>query len=309
MLLQLTKSYSTKLQHFIKLNVKLNSSTSATSQNSKNIHGDLSQNLTPSEIATFSAFAHRSGLKFKNTSTLISALTHSSFKNDNSINHQRLQYLGHNTLKLFATEFVYFKYPNMPSEVVDSVTKGYIGRKALASVGEQFGIQNVMRWKIDNNDPTHVNAKPYVISKVTEALIGALYQEEGAQAARRFIHSHFLNRSVDVRDHLLYLTRDPRLLLLKVTTKLGKRRPVARLLKESGRESNYSAYVVGLFIEAEKISEGYGESIHKAEIKATRAALEMHYLETLKEIELPSNLITENTTFFDADDIKEVGDN
>lgn len=86
----------------------------------------------------------------------------------------------------------------------------------------------------------------------------------------------------------------------RITEKLGKKRPIARILKESGRHSNNAIFVVGIFIESEKISEGYGDSLAMAEIRATKRALEDHFLQVVKDIKLPSlDLDEEEVTFFE----------
>jgi hypothetical protein len=71
----------------------------------------------------------------------------------------------------------------------------------------------------------------------------------------------------------LYIIKRPRALLLRVFE--GRGRPIARILKESGRESG------------EKISEGYGDSLAMAEIRATRQAIEDHYLREVQAVDVP----------------------
>ena len=125
-----------------------------------------------------------------------------------------------------------------------------------------------------------------VTSLATKALVGALYEKKGAIETRKFIEAHFLSRQLEARDHLHYLVKNPRQLLLKVCESLGRKRPIARLLKESGRTTNHSVFVVGLFIESEKVSEGYGDSLAMAEIRATKRALEDHFLQQVQDLNL-----------------------
>lgn len=142
-----------------------------------------------------------------------------------------------------------------------------------------------------------------VVGLIVKSLVGAYFQEKGAQVTRKFVHDHFLSRTITVSDHLHYIIKRPRSLLLKVMERLGRGRPIARILKESGRESGHAVFVVGLFIGGEKISEGYGDSLAMAEIRATRRAIEDHYLRDVKEIDapLPSDDLVElkEPTFFE----------
>jgi dsRNA-specific ribonuclease len=134
-----------------------------------------------------------------------------------------------------------------------------------------------------------------VVGHIVKSLIGAYYEEKGAQETRKFIHDHFLSRTITVADHLHYIIKRPRSLLLRVMERLGRGRPIARILKESGRESGHAVFVVGLFIGSEKISEGYGDSLAMAEIRATRRAIEDHYLREVQmvDVQLPSDDLIE----------------
>ena len=115
------------------------------------------------------------------------------------------------------------------------------------------------------------------------------------------MHGHFLSRTIKVADHLHYIVKRPRSLLLRVCERLGKGRPIARILKESGRESGHATFVVGLFIGGEKISEGYGDSLAMAEIRATRRAIEDHYLREVRECDVPAGQLP-------SDDMEAAGD-
>ncbi|KAL3894567.1 MAG: hypothetical protein SGCHY_005198, partial [Lobulomycetales sp.] len=112
----------------------------------------------------------------------------------------------------------------------------------------------------------------------------------GAKATREFIHTHFLSRTIKVGDHIHYLIQRPRALLVRIFENLDRPRPIARILKESGRASRHPVFLVGIFSGGEKLGEGYGESLAMAEIRATRAVIEEHYLADVQNVkDLPSD--------------------
>jgi len=74
----------------------------------------------------------------------------------------------------------------------------------------------------------------FLIARITQALVGALYEEKGALETRKFVHNHFLSRSNDLTKHLHLMAKTPRRLLLLITDKLNKPRPISRILKETG---------------------------------------------------------------------------
>lgn len=197
----------------------------------KRLSSTLAQ--TPkSTIAQIYAFKSRSGMDLEQ-STLSQALTLSP--NQETGENERLAMLGESCLSLFTTEYLFQKYPSMPAPVLKSLCKAYVGSGALRSVGLGFGVQNVMEIKKELDD----KQKEMVVGLVLKSLIGAFYKEkvcvqliQGAIATRTFIHKHFLSRNVEAGDHLHYIIKRPRALLIKVAEKLNKKRPIARILKE-----------------------------------------------------------------------------
>ncbi|KAJ3086199.1 hypothetical protein HK102_013418 [Quaeritorhiza haematococci] len=245
----------------------------------------ISQPTTTSESAKFAAFAARTGLKFDNPQLLVEALTHKSYRKDPDNVNDRLAFLGERVLNLYATEYIHLKYPKLPVDAIESAVNAYVGLKASASVGLSFGVQNVMRWKLESASRKGEN---YIMAKVVHALVGALYEEKGAKATRNFVHAHFLSRSLDMSAHLKMTY--PRHVLLAVTEKLGKPRPVARILKETGRLSSNPVFVVGIYCGTELVGEGYGYSKEMAEIKAVKDSLQKHFLQEVNNITLPSDI-------------------
>lgn len=90
--------------------------------------------------------------------------------------------------------------------------------------------------------------------------------------------------------------------LFRITEKLGRKRPIARLLKESGRLSISPVFVVGIYSGLDKIGEGYGSSLAMSEERAAKDALANYYMKELEELtdeELVGS--EEEITFFDTE--------
>lgn len=94
------------------------------------------------------AFKARTGLNFKDNNTLLNAVTHSSFPQKNN-DSPRYHVFGEKVLGMYVTEYVMAQYPLIPAEVVSSIVDAYVGSESLASLGKLFGVQYVMRWKVD----------------------------------------------------------------------------------------------------------------------------------------------------------------
>ncbi|KAI8917175.1 ribonuclease III domain-containing protein [Powellomyces hirtus] len=250
--------------------------------------------LSPAESAAFSTFAQQNGLQLTNSKLLSDALTHSSFLKNSDTQNDRLSFLGHKVLSMYAAEHVHTTYPDIPAESVNSVVEQLTGPEALQAVGRKVGIPKVMRWKV--SEKSIGNADNKVTSSVLQALIGALYLDQGAAAAKEFIVEHFFSRPIDASIHTKMA--DPKALLDAIVRTSKRERPVARILREAGGGTPAAIYMVGLFQGDVKLGDGYGSSREQAESRAVRNALRKHFKEEIKAIEAPSGVEEESITFF-----------
>eukprot|EP00842_Homolaphlyctis_polyrhiza_P004876 jgi/Hompol1/538/HPOL_001624-RA len=206
-------------------------------------------------------------------------------------------------LELYALEYVMSKFPDMPIESVKTIVQAYTAPQVLSSVGQSFGVQLLMRWKSKGDQVTEgVHAAQ---AWVMLSLIGAVYQHKGPAAAKKLIHTYFLSRAVNVEAHLDMFIKmnQPRALLTVLAKRLNKPKPVARLIKETGRLSSNAVFIVGMYSGIDKIGEGYGSSLKMAETRAVKDALLKVYQKEIKNIQLPSDLahLSEETISFFED--------
>ncbi|KAI9209748.1 ribonuclease III domain-containing protein [Polychytrium aggregatum] len=243
--------------------------------------------------AKLAAFQERTGLVFSSTAVLDDALTHRSYKEGASPASGRYQVLGAKVIDLFVSEYVYAKYPSLPADALESVAESYSGTAALATVGGLFGISNVMRWKA--NDEKTVSR--HVVARVFQGLVGALYVEKGPKVTREFIQAHLLSRKINVEAHLKLVY--PKTVLANILREKNKPPAVARLLKETGRQSASPVFVVGVYSGLEKLGEGFGSSLDMAEFRAARDALQKNFLVEVESANLPSAIDEDGISFFE----------
>ena len=80
--------------------------------------------------------------------------------------------------------------------------------------------------------------------------------------------------------------------------KLNQPKPVARLLKETGRASTAPVFIVGMYSGNVKVGEGHGSSLKMAEARAVKDALLRHYLDQVKSFNETLVGDEEEITFF-----------
>ncbi|KAG2218708.1 hypothetical protein INT45_002416, partial [Circinella minor] len=231
---------------------------------------------TANNNSTLAAFGARLGIQSLNPSLLEQAVTHGDATN--------LTYLGKRVLGLYATEYLHTKYPSMHMSAFQQILKKYIGYKSLSHIGNQVGLQDVVRWNREE-DKTLVHSS--VLAECFNALVGAIYQEQGPEAAKKFVHAHILSRELDVRPFLKL--ENPKRYLSALLKKTNQERAVSRILSETGRLSSSPVFVVGVFSGENKLGEGFGSSLKMAEHRACQDALASYYGKEEKDFVLPSD--------------------
>lgn len=103
------------------------------------------------------------------------------------------------------------------------------------------------------------------LASIPRSLTALIYQKHSLPYARKFVHSYFLARQVDLRAMLKFL--DPKKALKEMVYRFGREPPKSRLLKETGRFTNSPVFVVGVFSGADKLGEGFGSSLKMAEFR------------------------------------------
>ncbi|KAI9319459.1 ribonuclease III domain-containing protein [Dichotomocladium elegans] len=227
--------------------------------------------------AALSAFGARLGLQALNPVLLEEAITHASAQQN------KLTFLGKRVAGLYVSEYFHSKYPNMHLKGFNNILQSYIGLKSVSRIGTEVGLQDVMRWDRQSDDTNQMSA----MADCFYAILGAVYQEQGPQAAKKFVHAYVLSRDLDVRP-LIKLPEPKRHLssLLRIT---GQEPAISRLLSETGRLSSSPVFVVGVFSGEKKLGEGFGSSLKMAEYRACQDALAAHYGLETKDFTVPSD--------------------
>ncbi|KAI9269966.1 ribonuclease III domain-containing protein [Sporodiniella umbellata] len=221
------------------------------------------------------ALRARLGLDSLDTKTFSQALSHIDGESGNT----DLKFVGQRVTGLFATEYFHVKYPQLHPKAFDKTLGAYIGERSFARIAEELGFQH----SIDKSDGTYTSK---ALSSCLYAVIGAVYQENGPDAAKRFVHDFVLVRDLDIKPFIRL--DEPKRSLTALMRQLGQPKAESRLLSETGRLSSAPVFVVGVFSGQEKLAEGFGSSLKMAEFRACQNALANYYGKESKDFTLPS---------------------
>jgi len=145
-----------------------------------------------------------------------------------------------------------------------------VSRRVLARVGARLGLDATVRVDVASLRTFNDRSRESLRADVLEALVAALYLDQGRAAAEAFIVREILPEVPTVRETLH--DNNPKGLLQEHVLRQTGALPRYELLAEDGR-LNDRRYVVGVFSGTRLLAQGTGTSIKEAGREAARAAL------------------------------------
>lgn len=120
------------------------------------------------------------------------ALTHRSFAFENGglPTNERLEFLGDSVLGLVVTDTLYRTHPDLPEGQLAKLRAAVVNAKALAGIGRGLGVgQHVLLGR--GEETTGGRDKSSIVADTVEAVLGAVYLDQGLEAATALIHRLF----------------------------------------------------------------------------------------------------------------------
>ena len=195
-------------------------------------------------------------IKFKNKSLLIEALTHKS--SNQKKNNEKLEFLGDRVIGLVLAKKLFDLYPNITEGVLDKRFANLVNRKACYAVAWSTGIQHYI---IIGDSKKKINKKDEkILSDCCEALIGAIYIDQGYHFTKNFILKIW-KKNID-RSYITIL--DPKTKLQEYSLKRYKKLPLYHLISSAGPKHN-PIYKISVSISGSKKFIGTGNSKQQAE--------------------------------------------
>ena len=137
--------------------------------------------------------------RFSDRRYLETALTHSSYANERTINrcdnYERQEFLGDAVLELISSEHLFALHPEMPEGDLTKLRAAMVCEPTLAARARNIGLDEYMRLG-RGEEATGGRQRDSIISDICEALIGGIYLDGGIENARRFILDHILTEEV-----------------------------------------------------------------------------------------------------------------
>src|SRR6185369_15725831 len=141
-------------------------------------------------MINFSDFEKSTSIVFKNKKLLKQAFIHRSYINENpseGLSHnERLEYLGDAVLELIVTDYLYKKYPSYTEGELTAVRSALVNAIIISEIATEIGMNDYLllsRGEAKDNG----KARQYILANTYEAYAGAVYLDQGYEAARKFV--------------------------------------------------------------------------------------------------------------------------
>lgn len=218
-------------------------------------------------------FAEKLKLKFKNIELFQEALTHRSYLNENrsyGFNHnERLEFLGDAVLELVVTEHLFQNFDNPEGELTNW-RAALVNGEMLSKISRKIGVDDFLLMSRGERKDTG-KARQYLLANAMEAIIGAIYLDQGYESAKKFISEHVLEELPEVFETKSYL--DAKSYFQEKSQEICQVTPHYEVLKEWGPDHD-KQFLVGVFLGKEKVAEGEGSSKQEAQRNAAKNGLE-----------------------------------
>src|SRR3989339_1401794 len=136
------------------------------------------------------------GISMKNQDLLRQALVHRSYINEHSdfeLDHnERLEFLGDAVLEIIVTEYLYFTFPDKPEGELTNLRASLVNAKMLSRVATALNIEDNLYLSRGEAKDKDSKARQFILADAVEAIIGAVYLDQGMRAAKKFIKNTIL---------------------------------------------------------------------------------------------------------------------
>jgi len=215
------------------------------------------------------------GVSFKNKALFENAFVHRSFLNENKSSdlesNERLEFLGDAVLELAVTKQLYRKYNSKNEGELTSLRSALVKGKTLSQVADLLGFGDYLLLSEGEKNGSE-KAKSLILANCMEAVIGAIYLDQGIGEAEKFIDKFIVGPNLDkIVDEKLYI--DPKSEYQEVMQEKFRETPKYELIEEDGPDHD-KKFVCGVKIAGEIKATGTGRSKSQAEQDAAQNALD-----------------------------------
>lgn len=222
----------------------------------------------------FTKLQERLGFSFRDSSLLRQALVHRSYINEHpestTGHNERLEFLGDAVLEIVVTEYLYLHFTDTPEGELTNWRASLVNAKMLYEIAREIGLEDCLYLSKGEARDKNKKSRQFILANAVEAVIGAMYLDQGMQPVKQFILDKVVVKFDDILKNRSYL--DPKSLFQEKAQEFRGLTPHYQILDEVGPD-HAKIFTVGLYIGDEQIATGQGSSKQEAQVDAAALGL------------------------------------
>lgn len=221
----------------------------------------------------FTPLLTRLNIKFKNPKLLEQAFIHRSYLNEVKMNfpsNERLEFLGDSVLSLVVSTSLFIGRTGDNEGDLTNLRAYIVKTKSLSEVAKKLNLGKYL--KLSRGEELGGGREnPQLLANTYEALLGAIYLDQGLEETGRVIESTLL--PLFEKEIKAGPPQDAKSRLQELIQEKFKISPFYKIINTKGPD-HAKSFVVGVYVKGKKMGEGQGSSKQQAEEQSAKKALE-----------------------------------
>ncbi len=213
----------------------------------------------------------------KNKSLFDQAFTHRSYLNETKeriSSNERLEFLGDSIISFVVSQSLYVKYPKFNEGELTNLRSLMVNTQSLAEVASELELGKLLKLS-KGEEQLKGRENKSLLADSFEALIGALFIDQGIAAVTDFLTEVLLPKAEKLADKTL---KDAKSLLQELVQSKGHTQLLYKVVNEQGPAHN-KEFTVEVIVDDKILGIGKGRSKQDAEKDAAENALKNQELE------------------------------
>ena len=218
------------------------------------------------------------GIKFNQKDLLYKSIIHKSLLNEDPDlsleSNERLEFLGDSIIQISVSDLLYKNHPNWTEGTLSQARSKLVNRESLAKLSIKLGLGKYLKISRGEEESGGRN-KESNLSDVFEALVGAIYLDQGFHRAHSFVNSFMI--PLDIENPTTKDLLDSKSMLQIKIQKHNKSSETGKRLKYNvlsiSRKSPNQVFTVEVSMDDKVLGKGTGSKKSEAEQNAASDAL------------------------------------
>ena len=233
----------------------------------------MGDTLTAKRKGELLELSARLGVEFKDLTLLHKALIHSSYANEakekNIVHNERLEFLGDAVLELASSTYLYMQFPQMPEGQLTKTRASIVCSTSLAELARTLHLGDYLLLG-HGEEMSGGRDRQTNLEDVFEAVIGAIYLDQGWEAAKDYVVRQLMPLFAKVEQG--GILKDYKTILQEVVYQEAQQTVSYELVSTSGPDHD-KTFTFNVKITGKVMGTGTGRSKKEAEQKAAKEAL------------------------------------